>query len=154
MRDFLRRKVYEPLLQQLKSGITPQKLATSVAVGAVIGTFPVLGSTTVLGLTLAFVFRLNHLAVQIMLNVTYPLQLVFLLPLLAAGGRLLDAPVPVSLDALQAQFQAGVWATMQTFARATGGAIGVWLCVAIPLILVLRVVLRPPLERLLPRDPP
>lgn len=148
MRDFLRRRVLEPLQKQLQTGITPQKLATSVAVGAVIGTFPVLGSTTLLGLACGFAFRLNHLAVQILLNVTYPLQLVFLLPLLAAGGKLLNAPVPASLDALQAQFKAGVWATLQTFAEATAGAIAVWLCVAVPLILVLRVVLRAPLAKL------
>lgn len=148
MRDFLRRRVLEPLQKQLQTGITPQRLATSVAVGAVIGTFPVLGSTTLLGLACGFTFRLNHLAVQILLNITYPLQLVFLLPLLAAGGKLLDAPVPVSLDALQTQFKAGVWATLQTFAEATAGAIAVWLCVAVPLILVLRVVLRAPLAKL------
>ena len=150
MRDFFRNRIVQPLLQQLRAGITPQKLATSVAVGAVIGTFPVLGTTTLIGLACAFAFRLNHLAVQITLNLTYPLQLLLLIPLLATGGRLLGAPVPGSLEALQLQFKTGVWSTLQTFAHATLGAIAVWLCVAIPLILLLRVLLRPVLTRLLP----
>ena len=154
MRDFFRNRILNPLIQQLKAGITPQKLATSVAIGAVIGTFPVLGTTTLIGLACGFIFRLNHLAVQIALNVTYPLQLLFLIPLLAAGGKILGAPVPGSLEALQLQFKAGIGATLQQFAQATLGAIGVWLVVAIPLILLLRVVLRPLLARLLPPPNP
>ncbi len=150
MANFFRNRILNPLLLQLKAGITPQKLATSVAIGAVVGTFPVLGSTTLLGLASGLVFRLNHLAVQVALNVTYPLQLLFLIPLLAAGGSLLHAPVPASLDALQVQFHAGVWATLQTFAMATVGAILVWLVVAVPLILLLRIVLLPALTRLVP----
>ncbi len=151
MNDFFRTRVLEPLLAQLKAGITPQKLATSVAVGAVVGTFPVLGSTTLVGLACGFGFRLNHLAIQVALNITYPLQLLFLIPLLAIGGRILGAPVPASLDALQAQFKAGVWATLQTFAQATGGAILVWLALAIPLVFLLRRLLLPVIAKLVTR---
>lgn len=157
MKDFLRRRVYEPLLAQLRAGVTPDKLAMSVAVGAVIGTFPVLGSTTVMGLLCGALFRLNHLAVQVLLNITYPLQLVFLIPLLSAGGKLLDAPVPSSLDAMRAQLDTGVWATVQLFARASAGAILVWLVLAVPTIFALRLMLRPAIAKALTRaavDPP
>lgn len=151
MADFFRNKIVNPLLAQLKSGATPRKLSTSLAIGAVVGTFPVLGSTTLVGLACGFAFRLNHLAVQVALNVTYPLQLLFLIPLLALGGKLLGAPVPESLDALQAQFHNGVWSTIQAFAQATGGAILVWLIAAVPLALLLRWALLPVLTRLVPK---
>ncbi len=151
MNAFFRNRILQPLLQQLKSGVTPEKLATSVAIGAVVGTFPVLGSTTVVGLACGFAFRLNHLAVQLALNLTYPLQLLLLIPLLALGGKLLHAPVPGSLDALQLQFKTGIWATLQTFAQATAGAIVIWLLVAVPLMLLLRIALRPVLSRLMAR---
>ncbi len=83
-------------------------------------------STTLLSLACGFAFRLNHLAVQVAKELTYPLQLMLLIPLLNAGGIMLGAPVPVSLAALQAQFRAGAWATLQVFALATGGAIKFW----------------------------
>ncbi len=154
MREFLHRRVLTPLLAQLKAGTTPEKLATSVAVGAVVGTFPVLGTTTVLGLATGAVLRLNHLAIQVALNVTYPLQLLLLIPLLAVGGRLFHAAVPASLAALKAQFALGVLAALQTFAWATLGAILVWLAVAVPLVFLLRLVLRVPLKRLIPKAQP
>jgi uncharacterized protein (DUF2062 family) len=47
MLRFLRRRLIDPLLALLTQGITPQKLALSIAIGAIVGIFPVLGSTTV-----------------------------------------------------------------------------------------------------------
>ena len=148
MRQFFRIRVLNGLQQQLQAGVTPQKLATSVAVGALVGTFPVLGSTTLLSLACGFAFRLNHLAVQVAKELTYPLQLLLLIPLLNAGGIMLGAPVPASLAALQAQFRAGAWATLQVFALATGGAIFLWLLAGVPLMLLLGVAMRRMLARL------
>ncbi len=147
MRQFFHTRIRNALLQQLQAGITPHRLATSFAVGALVGTFPVLASTTLLSLACGFVFRLNHVAVQVAKELTYPLQLLLLIPLLTAGGKLLGAPVPASLAALQVQFNGGAWATLQIFARATGGAIVLWLLAGIPLMLLLAMALRPVLAR-------
>ena len=149
MRQFFHTRIRNALLQQLQAGITPHRLATSFAVGALVGTFPVLASTTLLSLACGFVFRLNHVAVQVAKELTYPLQLLLLIPLLRAGGKLLGAPVPASLAALQVQvqFNGGAWATLQIFARATGGAIVLWLLAGIPLMLLLAMALRPVLAR-------
>lgn len=148
MREFFRARVINGLQQQLQAGVTSQKLAMSVAVGALVGTFPVLGSTTLVSLACGFVFRLNHLAVQVSKELTYPLQLLLLIPLLRAGGKLLGAPVPASLAALQLQFRAGAWSTLQIFARATGGAIMLWLVAGVPLMLLLNIVMWRVLARL------
>ena len=147
MRQFFHTRIRNALLQQLQAGITPHRLATSFAVGALVGTFPVLASTTLLSLACGFVFRLNHVAVQVAKELTYPLQLLLLIPLLTAGGKLLGAPVPASLAALQLQFRAGAWATLQIFARAPGGAIVLWLLAGVPLMLLLAMALRPVLAR-------
>ena len=148
MREFFRTRVLNGLQQQLQAGVTTQKLATSVVVGALVGTFPVLGSTTLLSLACGFAFRLNHLAVQVSKELTYPLQLLLLIPLVRAGGKLLGAPVPASLAALQLQFRAGAWATLQIFARATDGAIMLWLLAGVPLMLLLNMVMWRVLVRL------
>ena len=46
VRDFVRTRVVQPIVVQLKNGITPRKLALSLAVGLSCGIFPVPGLTT------------------------------------------------------------------------------------------------------------
>jgi hypothetical protein len=47
-RGFFHRRVVAPIVALLTQGITPEKIALSLAFGIVLGIFPVLGSTTVL----------------------------------------------------------------------------------------------------------
>lgn len=75
MRTFLHRRVVHPLLDLLRMGATPEGLAWSLAVGVVIGVNPLLGSTTLLGLALAGVLRLNLVASQLGNHIVYPVQL-------------------------------------------------------------------------------
>src|ERR1035437_7658931 len=51
-----------PILALLRMGATPRRLAWSIAAGLLIGINPVVGTTTVLCLAVAFVFRLNVVA--------------------------------------------------------------------------------------------
>src|SRR3981081_2804173 len=43
---FFYRRLVRPLLDLLRQGATPEKLALSVALGAMLGVFPMLGATT------------------------------------------------------------------------------------------------------------
>ena len=43
---FFRRHVWRPVLDQLRQGITPERIAWSVALGLVVGIVPVLGIAT------------------------------------------------------------------------------------------------------------
>ena len=47
-RSFWRRRVVEPIAGQLKQGITPEKIALTIALGMALGIFPILGSTMLL----------------------------------------------------------------------------------------------------------
>ena len=71
---FVRRRLIAPLLQLLRTGATPRRLAWSLALGIVIGVNPLLGSTTVLALLLAPALRLNIAASQIANHLVYPLE--------------------------------------------------------------------------------
>jgi hypothetical protein len=46
LRDVIRRRLLEPILTLLRQGITPQKIALSVAFGLGLGIFPLLGGST------------------------------------------------------------------------------------------------------------
>jgi len=64
-----------PILALLRMGATPRSLAWSIAAGALIGINPVIGSTTLLCLAIAFQFRLNVVASQIANHAMFPLNL-------------------------------------------------------------------------------
>jgi len=59
------RNILVPIVDLLRQGITPEKIALSVALGAVLGIFPVLGSTTLLCAAAAFILRLNMPPIQV-----------------------------------------------------------------------------------------
>jgi hypothetical protein len=81
MKDsFFYRRVIGPIRTLLTQGITPEKIALSLAFGIVLGVFPLLGSTTILCAAIQLV---NYLA--------YPLQLLFLVPFIRVGERLFGA---------------------------------------------------------------
>jgi uncharacterized protein (DUF2062 family) len=82
-------------------GASPERLAWSIAVGLLIGINPVLGSTTILCLALAFVFRLNVAASQLGNHIVYPLQLILIIPYIRVASRVFNtAPMPLSANEL------------------------------------------------------
>ena len=90
--DFFRRRVATPLLQLLRQGVTPEKLALSVALGTIVSVIPVLGVSTILCALLAVWLRLNMPAIQIVNYLLTPLQLVLIIPFLRFGEQLAGAP--------------------------------------------------------------
>ena len=65
MREFLQQRLVRPIRQLLTHGITLEKIALSLAFGIMLGVFPVLGTTSLLCLIAALLFRLNLAAVQL-----------------------------------------------------------------------------------------
>ena len=65
VREFFRCKMLRPLLRQLRGGVTPRRLAWSLALGIVLGINPSVGLTTLLVVLVAWVFGLNQIASQI-----------------------------------------------------------------------------------------
>src|SRR5713101_5645003 len=93
MRDgFFYRRVVGPIGELLRQGVTPEKIALSVALGAALGVFPVIGATTTLCALAALILRLNLPAIQIVNYVVYPLQIALLIPFFRIGERLFGAP--------------------------------------------------------------
>lgn len=85
------RSIRNKIVGFLKQGITPDKLAFTVAIGICLGTIPLLGSTFLLCTAAAFIFRLNMPAIQAVNYAVYPLQLIFYIPFLKAGASLFSS---------------------------------------------------------------
>jgi uncharacterized protein (DUF2062 family) len=99
--NWIYRRVALPILALLRMGASPEKLAWSIAAGLLIGINPILGSTTILCLALAFIFRLKVAASQIGNHIVYPLELILIIPFIHLASRVFQtAPMPLSASEL------------------------------------------------------
>ncbi len=85
VREFFRCKVLRPLLRLLRGGVTPRRIAWSLALGMAVGINPSVGITTLLVVLLAWIFGLNQVASQIGTHMVAPLHLLLLIPFIQAG---------------------------------------------------------------------
>lgn len=141
------------LLDLLKQGITPHKLALAVALGVLLGVTPVLG-TTILSCTLvALLFRLNLPLIQLVNNLCYPLQVLLLIPFVQAGQRLFrEPPLPFSAGQIVNMVEADPWGSIVQLWHYTLHGLAAWLLFSAVAGPVLYAVTYFPLKRLLPRQ--
>lgn len=149
-----RRRVLAPIVTQLKQGITPAQVALTLALGAVLGIFPILGATTALCAVAGIGLRLNQPLIQLVNYLVYPLQLALLIPFYRAGERLFGAePVPlIDLPGLLARFGADPWQFILDYGMVGLYGIAVWALVAAPLAALCYALLKPALGRLAARS--
>ena len=69
------RHVIDPIAVQLTQGITPEKIALTLAVGSALALFPILGTTTLLCLVAGILLRLNQPIIQIVNALCTPIHL-------------------------------------------------------------------------------
>ena len=139
---FIHRRLVRPVVALLTQGITPEKIALSLAMGIVLGVFPVLGSTTLLCAVAAVVFRLNLPAIQLVNFIVYPLQLVLLVPFMRAGELLFRArPAQVSPIQIVAMARADLPHAISFLWLAYVHAISAWLLVGPVMMLLLYILL-------------
>ena len=73
------------LAQWLQQGMSPRRLALTLALGFAIGCIPVVGVPTVLCAALALMLKLNQPAIQAANYVAMPLQLLLIVPFMRLG---------------------------------------------------------------------
>lgn len=88
IREFFRCRILRPLLRLLRGGVTPRRLAWSLALGIVIGINPSVGITTILVVMLAWAFGLSQIASQIGAHVMTPFHLLLFIPFIQLGVHL------------------------------------------------------------------
>ncbi|GAC1619674.1 MAG: DUF2062 domain-containing protein [Candidatus Acidiferrum sp.] len=151
-KGFLYRRLVRPLLDLLKQGVTPEKIALSIALGATLGVFPALGWTTALCAILAVMLRLNLPAIQIVNYFMYPAQIALLLPFFRLGEKLFRAPhLPISVPQLYAMIHADIWGAIRLLWTTTWHAIVVWCLFAPVICALLYIILTPVLRKALKR---
>ena len=92
VKNWLRRRIIEPLLGLLRGGLSPDRLALCVAIGVVVGNIPILGVSTILCAAIALAFRLNLAAMQIVQAAMAPSQILLIIPFVRLGEWIARAP--------------------------------------------------------------
>lgn len=150
--SFWKRRVVAPIAAQLAQGITPEKVALTIALGAILGVFPILGSTMILCALAGFLFKLNQPIIHLVNYFAYPLQFVLLIPFYRAGESLFGQPhVPLSIPLLFRRFAADSWQFLKDFGLIALEGIAVWLLIAPFAAALIFYTARPPLRLLAAR---
>lgn len=144
---FFHRRIIRPIVDLLRQGVTPEKLALSLALGVALGVFPVLGTTTALCALAALVLRLNLPAIQIVNYFVYPLQIALLIPFFRLGEKLFRVPhLPLSGSTILATVHASFWGATRLLLTTIWHAAVAW-CLIAPLFVALAHVIFMPLLR-------
>lgn len=144
-----RRWVVQPVVAQLQQGTTPPKIAQAIAFGVAAGVFPLLGTTTVLGLALGVWLKLNQPVLQVFLQLVYPVQLATILLFMRAGESLFGAEhVPLSIPMMMERFFADPMQFLAEFGMIGLYGVVVWLLLAPLLIAAVYFISRPFVEKL------
>lgn len=124
----------------LRQGISPRRLALTLALGFAIGCFPVVGVTSVLCGVVALGLRLNLPAIQAANLVAAPLQLVLILPFVRLGERLTGSS---SSHAFQAGtlLHSSPSVILAQLGGMTGQAMLAWLLIAVPAVALMTLML-------------
>lgn len=142
-----------PIIELLKQGVTPEKMALSIALGIAFGIFPALGWTTGLCAIAAVALRLNLPAIQIVNYFMYPAQIALLIPFWRLGEGLFRAPhLAISVPQIYAMIHANAWTAIRLLWATTWHAIIVWSLAAPLIVAAIYVILTPLLRRVLRRQ--
>jgi uncharacterized protein (DUF2062 family) len=159
MNSLMRRGIKIERLQQnlaawLRQGITPRRLAVTLALGFTIGCIPVLGAPTLVCAALALALRLNMPAIQAANYAAMPFQLALLVPFVRLGARIF---APTALPAATGHQALGfspalLWVSPEHLAAQVGSiagrAMAGWLLVAIPAVALITLALHAMLKRI------
>ena len=105
--------------------LSPEDLALLLAVGLVLGIFPMCGIPTILCILVSLVARMNFPALQIVNQLSWPLQVALLVPFARLGSRVIGP---------SNEFGATIASRL---GMAAVQAVAGWFCVCIPLGLLL-----------------
>jgi uncharacterized protein (DUF2062 family) len=131
----------------LRQGISPRRLALTLALGFAIGCIPVVGIPTVLCGALALALRLNLPAIQAANYAAMPLQLLLIVPFVRMGGWIFASG---STQAMAAGplLHLTPWGPGAQLGSLAGEALIAWLLVAGPAVMLMTLTLTLMLRRI------
>ena len=134
------------IAQWLNQGISPQRLAITLALGFAIGCLPVVGIPTLLCAGVALALGLNQPAIQAANYAAMPFQLALIVPFVRLGGWIFSNPSSSNVSSAPLTLSAWLHLSGTTLTGANlaaqsgvlvGHALTGWLLLAVPTVLIL-----------------
>jgi len=149
----LRKRLIDPVIGLLKQGSSPGRVSLSLAVGATIGLFPLVGTTTAMNVVVALLFRLNLVANQAGNWLVYPLQILLVIPFMKLGTVFLGTVGPAfGLAELKEIFGSGLLPALEQLGGLALAAVLAWTLVAPATVGLLFLLSYPLVRRLAKRS--
>jgi uncharacterized protein (DUF2062 family) len=120
----------------MRTGISPRRLALTLALGFAIGCIPLVGIPTAICLVLAMSLRLNVPAIQAANYAAMPLQIALVFPFVRLGSWMFapgTQPALSTSTVLHGSPAKLIWAS----GSIAGQALAAWLVIAIPMVVVM-----------------
>jgi uncharacterized protein (DUF2062 family) len=129
----------------LSQGVSPQRLALTLALGFAIGCLPMIGIPTALCLVIALGLRLNIPAIQAANYAAMPLQIALIFPFARLGGWMFASGNHGALN--QGMTHNSPLKVLSVSGSLAGQAFGAWFVTAVPMVLLMTLVLTALLRR-------
>lgn len=138
-----------PVMAQLRQGIPVNRVSWTIALGLVLGVFPIMGSTTLVCLLVGWALGLNQALLHVAKAVVYPLHLALILVFIRLGERLYGVPlISFSIPELMGKFKADPLQFARDFGMAAWHGVSAWLLIAPFAAILLKLAATPLLQRL------
>lgn len=153
--NWLRRKLWAPIQAQLRQGLSAEGLAWSLSLALGCATCPVIGATTALCIAAGAAFKLNHPVMQVVNYVSYPIQIILLVPFWRLGEWIFRAPrLDLDLGRILGALKADTWGALRFYWAEVWHGAAAWALVALPLACLMALALTPLFRRLMPGSMP
>ena len=144
-----RRWLVAPVVTQLTHGTSPDRIGWTIALGMVVGVFPIMGSTTLVCLLIGWLLRLNQPVLHVFRAVVYPLHLALILIFIRLGERLYGAPlISFSIPQLIGKFKDSPLQFARDFGMAAWHGVSAWLLIAPVAAVLIKMAVMPALRKL------
>ena len=129
----------------MQQGVSPRRLALTLALGFAIGCLPMFGIPTALCLVIALGLRLNLPAIQAANYAAMPLQIALIFPFVRLGAWMFASGAHPAFHVALGRESALklIWAS----GSLAGEAMAAWLVIAVPMVALMTLVLTALLRR-------
>jgi uncharacterized protein (DUF2062 family) len=130
-RKWWQRRIVDPIVAQLTQGLTPPKIALTIAIGSAIAMFPVLGTTALLCLVVGIFMRLNQPIIQAVNIACAPIHIPFIYYSFRWGERLFgDAHTRFEFRSMMKLLREHPWQFVQDYDQTVYHAVAIWAVLA------------------------
>ena len=131
LKKFWRDRVLAVIVAQFTQGVTPEKITLTIALGCVLGIFPILGATSLLCGIVGVAMKLNQPVIQLVNWIASPLQLTLIVVFARIGEWIMRAQrVSFSVPEMLHKFHESPAHFMQEFGMTGVHAIVAWFLIA------------------------